>query len=133
MQYIASQQQAQEQVEQQWKNANEKYQDQLDGLLTKYNCTNAKKELLEIANCNRIRQFFLNEKQLAAAELKEGTVNVLDWPVKERRITAYYHDPEYYQALRSHHDAIDIAAPQGTELMAPADGYVFYVLEPKPG
>jgi murein DD-endopeptidase MepM/ murein hydrolase activator NlpD len=133
VQYIASQQQAQSQVELQWKAASEKYQDGLDTLLKKYNCTNAKKDVIELADCARIRQFFLNEKELANAEIKEGTPNVLDWPVKEKRITAYFHDAEYYQVLRSHHDAIDIATPQGTDISAPADGYVFYVLEPKPG
>ncbi len=56
----------------------------------------------------------------------------MEWPVESRRITSYFHDAEYYQALHSHHDAIDIASPQGSDVKAPADGYVFYVLPPTP-
>lgn len=130
IQYIASQQVAQNQIETLWKAANDKYQESYNTLLTKYNCADPNKENTLFVECARIAQFFANEKELAKSELKEWTPNVLDWPVESRRITSYFHDAEYYQALRSQHEAIDIATPQGSDIVAPADGYVYFTLEP---
>jgi murein DD-endopeptidase MepM/ murein hydrolase activator NlpD len=53
--------------------------------------------------------------------------------VESRRITSYFHDAGYYSALHSQHEAIDIATEQGTDVLAPADGYVTYLLPPSPG
>lgn len=133
VQYIASQQQAQAQVEALWQSANDKYQESFDALLAKYNCNKAKKVDTQIVECARIRQYFINEKELAKTEVRKDTPNIFDWPVESRRITSYFHDAGYYQALHSHHEAIDIATAQGSDVLAPADGYVTYVLPPTPG
>ena len=47
------------------------------------------------------------------------------WPVASRRITAYFHDPEYPYRYIFEHPAIDIGStPQGTPLRAARSGYV---------
>ncbi len=86
-----------------------------------------------ILECARIRQYFINEKELARSQFQDNTSNIFSWPVESRRITSFFHDNEYYQALRSHHDAIDIGTEQGSNVIAPADGYVYFVLPPTPG
>ena len=128
--YIESQQQAQSQLEILWKAASDKYVESYNSLLTKYNCTDTKKTNTQFIECARITQFFANERELANSEIREWTPNILDWPIASRRITSYFHDADYYQALHSQHEAIDIATPQGTDVLAPADGYVYYTLEP---
>ncbi len=95
-----------------WQEASDKYNDSYITLLAKYNCDKAQKTDTMLLECDRIRQYFINEKELANSELKEGTPNIFDWPVESRRITSFFHDASYYQALHSQHDAIDIATPQ---------------------
>lgn len=46
------------------------------------------------------------------------------WPVSSRRITAYFHDPEYPFRYLFEHPAIDIAVGQGTSIRSVAPGYV---------
>jgi len=46
------------------------------------------------------------------------------WPVAPNKITAYYLDPTYPKKWGTHY-AIDIEAPHGTLIRAPANGYVF--------
>ncbi|NRH21162.1 peptidoglycan DD-metalloendopeptidase family protein [Candidatus Gracilibacteria bacterium] len=133
VQYIAAQQQAQAQVESLWQEASDKYQESFETLLTKYNCNKTKKTNDMILECARIRQYFINEKELAKSQFQDDTSNIFSWPVESRRITSFFHDSEYYQALRSHHEAIDIGTEQGSDVIAPADGYVYFVLPPLPG
>lgn len=133
IQYIAAQQQAQNQIENAWKDANERYQDSFESLMSKYNCEKKTDDAPMTADCIRVKQFFANEKELAKTAFQEGTSNILDWPVTKRRLSAYFRDPSYYAVLHSHHDAIDIPMEQGSEVRSPADWYVYYVLEPTPG
>ncbi len=46
------------------------------------------------------------------------------WPVPNRGITAYFHDPSYPFRYLFEHPAIDIKSSQGSPIKAPADGYV---------
>ncbi len=55
---------------------------------------------------------------------------IFDWPVEPLRgISAYFHDDEYEDIFHVTHQAIDIPAPQGTEIRAPALGYVYKVTD----
>ena len=49
-----------------------------------------------------------------------------DWPVNGI-VTTYFHDPGYIFRSAFEHDAIDIAAPQGTALRAADSGVVSVV------
>ncbi len=40
------------------------------------------------------------------------------------KVTAFFHDPEYKKKLGREHNAVDFFAPQGSDLIAPADGIV---------
>ena len=125
-QHIESQRQAQAQVEDAWKKANEDQQKSMENFLAQYNCT----ENMTSADCERLRQFFANEAELSQSEHKENTDNIFTWPSASRRITAYFRDPSYYKAVGAQHDAIDIGTPQGSDVIAPADGYVYYINPP---
>ncbi|MBD3247795.1 peptidoglycan DD-metalloendopeptidase family protein [Candidatus Falkowbacteria bacterium] len=48
----------------------------------------------------------------------------LIWPVPNRGITSYFHDPEYPFRYLFEHPAIDVRAGQGSTLKAAASGYV---------
>lgn len=65
IQYIASQQTAQAQVETLWQEASDRYSESFDLLLAKYSCNKTKKTNTQIVECARIRQYFINEKELA--------------------------------------------------------------------
>ncbi|MBI5414600.1 peptidoglycan DD-metalloendopeptidase family protein [Candidatus Peregrinibacteria bacterium] len=51
------------------------------------------------------------------------------WPLAPEKITAYFHDEKYKDAFGVVHNAIDIRAPQGTSVRAPAAGYVLEVAD----
>ncbi len=47
------------------------------------------------------------------------------WPIPSRRVTAYFHDPDYPYRYIFEHPAIDIGStPQGTPIRAARSGYV---------
>ena len=46
------------------------------------------------------------------------------WPVSSRRITAYFHDPDYPFKRWFEHSGIDIGVGQGTPVKSAAPGYV---------
>jgi len=84
--------------------------------------------------CENLRQVYAAEKNLrdySFGATDEG--NILNWPVIPRYISAYFHDEDYYKAVGSEHEAIDIPTPQGTDIAAPAPGYIYYVNEPTVG
>jgi len=46
------------------------------------------------------------------------------WPLSHFRISAYYHDANYYRRFRRVHTGLDLAAPQGTPIYAAKAGVV---------
>jgi murein DD-endopeptidase MepM/ murein hydrolase activator NlpD len=78
----------------------------------------------------------LDINKIIYAESKLGRLpldsNPLSWPVSPSYagISAYYRDEWYRADFKTDHDAIDIITPQGTEIKAPANGYVVYVALP---
>lgn len=57
-------------------------------------------------------------------DVEKSTTKPLGWPVPPNKITALFHDPTYPKRW-GQHQAIDIRAPQYTEIKAPANAYVF--------
>lgn len=92
-------------------------------------------KLLDSKKCQEVRQFFEAEKTLKdSAFLDEsGETNPFVWPVDPRYVSSYFHDQSYYDSVGSEHEAIDIPAAQGTEIVAPADAYVYFVNPPVEG
>jgi murein DD-endopeptidase MepM/ murein hydrolase activator NlpD len=70
------------------------------------------------------------EVDLSITEIKDEIKNTdpkstfLFWPVKSGGITTYFNDPDYPYRYLFEHAAVDIRAPQGSDIIAPADGYV---------
>ncbi|MFH1142222.1 MAG: peptidoglycan DD-metalloendopeptidase family protein [Candidatus Uhrbacteria bacterium] len=58
-----------------------------------------------------------------------GDATVLTWPLDPsyRGISAYFHDPSYPFRHLFEHPGVDIPAPQGSQIVAPAPGYVAWV------
>ena len=132
--YIDSQIETQKRVEESWKNASNEYTLSLDSLFDKNGCKKDKKTGQEIEKCGNILAFYRNERALKKIEIATGTINIMSWPVRTvTSVSAFFKDPSYYRAIGSQHDAIDIPAVQWSDIIAPMDGYVQYILPPVPG
>jgi len=84
-------------------------------------------------SCDDLQKFYVAEKQLIDYPVDENGPNPLVWPVSATRISTYFHDEGYFRALGSQHEAIDIPMPQGSDIVAPAAGYVYFIHQPTPG
>jgi murein DD-endopeptidase MepM/ murein hydrolase activator NlpD len=59
---------------------------------------------------------------------------VFSWPVEPNRgLSSYFKDEEYEEKFGMVHNAIDIRTPEGTEIEAPADGYVYKIHDGEKG
>lgn len=131
--YIKAQESALLAVENTWKIIEDRYQKWLSAILADAGCEKKNKTDELIKKCENITLYFANERKLKKTEFATGTTNIFSWPVEWRRLSAFFRDAEYYHYVGSHHDAIDIAVGQGTEVRAPAPGYIYYLLPPSPG
>lgn len=83
----------------------------------------------ETTHCETLQKILSAESKLKAPA--QNTNNIFEWPVDPKYpITAYYKDPNYESIIGASHDGIDIAVPQGTEIRAPADGYITFLRKP---
>ncbi len=72
---------------------------------------------------NRLRQEL--EKKGSNEEFNNLSDAVLIWPIDSRRITAYFHDPDYpYRATIGEHSGLDLGVPTGTTVRVAESGYV---------
>jgi len=84
-------------------------------------------------SCSDLQKFYAAEKQLIDYPINDTTQNPLSWPVDATRVSTYFHDEEYFQSLGSEHEAVDLPMPQGSDIVAPAAGYVYFIQAPEPG
>lgn len=64
------------------------------------------------------------------SESTSPKTTLVDWPLDPPHIiTAYFHDPEYPFRYIFEHPAVDIRAKQGTQIKAPAPGYVARIVD----
>ncbi|MDP4008224.1 MAG: peptidoglycan DD-metalloendopeptidase family protein [Candidatus Peregrinibacteria bacterium] len=82
----------------------------------------------EIAEAVQMRDDLLNLKEKAfTLNLGDGSTQI-NWPISPYRgLTAYFSDESYKAHFGVNHNAVDIRAPQGSPIFAPADGVVFTV------
>ncbi len=95
-----------------------KYQSLLQDLKDQQERTNN-----DIVSLEQVAREKLN-RQIQAGTIKDLGAGPMIWPIASRRITAYFHDPDYPFRNVFEHPAIDIATPQGTPIAAAASGYV---------
>ena len=79
--------------------------------------------------CQDINRIIYAESRLSWVQF---SVNPFDWPIMPYAwISAYFRDANYRSRFWTDHDAIDIIAPQWTEIRAPADWYVIFIEPPR--
>lgn len=83
-------------------------------------------------SCSDLQKFYTAEKQLIDYPIDDSAQNPLVWPVDATRISTYFHDEEYFRSLGSEHEAVDFPMPQGSDIVAPAAGYVYFIQSPTP-
>lgn len=79
----------------------------------------------------------LDEATIASIDLKtlEDAENTpirppLSWPINPvKGISAGFRDSGYYKQFKMQHNAIDIRAPQGTQIRSAGDGYVYKAVD----
>jgi murein DD-endopeptidase MepM/ murein hydrolase activator NlpD len=117
--HLDQEKQGKEKLLQETESEEEKYQELLSEARAEQEAAN-----VEIA---RIQQEIEQKlkKNITEDEWKSlGEVGKLDWPIYPTRgISAYFMDPSYSGVFGINHYAIDIPAPQGSSIHAPASGY----------
>jgi murein DD-endopeptidase MepM/ murein hydrolase activator NlpD len=83
--------------------------------------------------CAELRAFYAAEKTLREEPSANTGSNAFNWPVQPRYLSAYFRDQEYYDSVGSEHEAIDLPVEQGTDIVAPANAYVYFVNPPVEG
>ncbi len=103
-------------------------------LLEKYGCdfVDLSQDTVEAktiqGECRDINKIIYAESRLREFDTSN---NPFTWPINPvSGISAFFRDEEYRFHLNTDHDAIDIVAPQGTEVRSPQDGYIVYIEPP---
>jgi len=80
----------------------------------------------EIVNLESdVRKKIAQEKEEKAELMEKEGIIIFSWPVPLEGITCEFHAPDYpYRSWIGEHSGIDLRAPQGTAIRAPASGYV---------
>ena len=79
--------------------------------------------------CSDLNKMVYNESKLKW--FKNKMPNIFNWPVAPTRwLSSFFHDVGYKKTFWAWHNAIDIPKPQWTDIKAPADWYVIFVLKP---
>ncbi len=87
-----------------------------------------------VAKCRDLAKFYAAEKELRENRgAPASPQSPFLWPAVPKYVSAYYHDQEYYDSVGSEHEAVDLAVAQGTDIVAPANGYVYFVNPPVEG
>ena len=89
----------------------------------------AKKEEQDLESDITTMEKKVREKLKQSDLLPYGGNVVLTWPVPKNTITTEFNDPDYPYRYLFEHTGIDIRAPQGTAVTAPAPGYVLKVYQ----
>lgn len=102
----------------------EKYQELLEESKRDYNAAQNEIAALEAQIQEELKKSEVQERK-PDDYVEFSSSSELSWPVYPKRgISAYFMDRSYYNYFGVNHFAIDIPAPQGTTIYAPADGYV---------
>ncbi|MBU4370027.1 peptidoglycan DD-metalloendopeptidase family protein, partial [Patescibacteria group bacterium] len=118
---LASEQQARQTILQETQGAEWKFQALLAEVI---------KEKQEIENEivqleSDVRRKIAQEKEEKAELMEKEGIIIFSWPVPLEGITCEFHAPDYpYRDWIGEHSGIDLRAPQGTAIRAPASGYV---------
>jgi len=148
-QYIATKQESEEKIQIRIANISEEYTSVFARLGDKYQCdivggSNGSGETVAttasgysftasgtlLDSCSDLQKFYTAEKKLIDYPIDENIQNPLIWPVDATRVSTYFHDEDYFKSLGSDHEAIDIPMPQGSDIVAPAAGYVYFIQPP---
>lgn len=84
--------------------------------------------------CYNLNKIISLESKLEENRVKKenkDSYNIFAWPVSPYKwISSYFHDAWYAKMFNSEHEAIDIRANQGTDIIAPDDWYVISIKKP---
>ncbi len=112
-----------------------KFDKEKNEILKKYGCdfVDVSKDTPEVQSlewkCLEINNIIYAESKLG--KFDSSKKNVFAWPTRELYwVTAFFHDKDYKAQFGVDHEAVDLAVPQGTEIIAPANGYVIYIQPP---
>lgn len=100
-----------------------RYGEVLDGVKARSACLRSafgSEESTGQQACEHIEQTYQAERSLRdliTLDIGQSEAKVL-WPVESRRITAFWRESDYYQAIGADHEAIDIAVPQGSDIVS---------------
>lgn len=141
-QYIATKQEKEENIQKRLTDISQEYTNVFARLGDKYKCdiisdippsAAISDSGASMNSCDDLKKFYAAEKQLLDSPIDDALQNPFLWPVEATRISTYFHDEGYFKELGSEHEAVDLPMPQGSDIVAPVAGYVYFIQAPTPG